>query len=137
MVAVQDSHGDDTGETMPARDAFDVRMPDLSGDDVAKLMPAIQQLTATLTLAEGEHYVTKATARNAFLTFLGQIGVDINIEEEAARAEQEAADAQAAQAQLAQTMQPPTQLMAMPPRGQRPGDTPAPMPMAGMKQAGA
>lgn len=121
-VAVQDSEGKNTAETMPAREAFDLRMPDLSGDDVAKLMPAIQQLTATLILAEGEHYVTKATARTAFLTFFGQIGVDINIDEEAARAETEVQDAQAQAEQIAHTAQPPTPLAVLAPRGQRAGD---------------
>lgn len=111
-VAVQDSQGVDTSETVEARDAFTIQMADLSGDDVAKLMPAIQQLTATLSLAEGEVYISKQTARVAFLTFLGQIGVDINIEEEAQRAEQEAQDRKDEQAQLLHAQQPPVALAA-------------------------
>lgn len=124
-VPAQDSEGNDTAELIAARDAVEVEMPDLSGDDTAQVATAMQALTGTLALAEGEAYVTKGTARRAFLALLGQLGVEFDPQQEAERAEAEQAQRRADAERAAQAAQPPAQLATLPPRGQRPGDAPA------------
>jgi hypothetical protein len=86
LVPIQDAEGNDTAELIEAGNAFSIGMPDLSPADTHETVTSLQTLVQTLMIAVEEGYISEATSRRIFLMMATQLGMDFNVEEEAARA---------------------------------------------------
>jgi hypothetical protein len=121
-VAVE-KDGKPTDEMIPSRDAVDLVLPELSGDDNSQTITSLDTLTRALALAETEGFVTHETASRLWLTTATTLGVDIDIpaEIEAAQKELEQRE-QEEQQQFEQQQDAAMQrsgLRALPARGER------------------
>ncbi|MDA8137992.1 MAG: hypothetical protein M0036_04990 [Desulfobacteraceae bacterium] len=59
---------------------YEVQTPDISEKDVAKLSTMLQQVSASLAVAETQEWISKEEARKAFAYFLGFVGYEYNPE---------------------------------------------------------
>jgi hypothetical protein len=112
-VETLNDRGEPSGEFVPACDAFDVSMPDLSPADTSQVATTLQTLASTLMIAIDENFVSEDTARRAFLLQLQTTGVDFNTDEELERIEEQVKQREEEMAQMPQAVQPPVQLQAL------------------------
>lgn len=70
--------------------AFSVTTPELASKDVSKYSATLQQVTASLTMAENQGWVDKDTARKIFALVVGFLGIELNVDEVKKAAEEEA-----------------------------------------------
>ncbi len=61
---------------------FEVTMPDFSGPDIATAGAAVAQVVTAAQVAEEQEYISKRTARRIVAVGFGQLGIDIDPEEE-------------------------------------------------------
>lgn len=105
--------GEPTGELIPARDAVAIDMADMSPDETATNVAALQQLIASLgvALAEDEPLISVETARRLVWMLAGTLGYEITPGEEAARIESDVQAREERRAQMApQALTPPVAL---------------------------
>jgi len=112
-VETLNDRGEPSGEFVPARDAFDVSMPDLSPADTSQVATTLQTLASTLMIAIDENFVSEDTARRTFLLQLQTTGVDFNTDEELERIEEQVKQREKEMAEMPQAAQPPVQLQAL------------------------
>ncbi len=114
-AAILDREGNATAETVPAREAFTVLMPEISAKDSAKVATAARELVTALDVAIEAELLTTRTAREVFANLLTQMGAEIDLQQEAAdidaqhaeREKQEAEQAERDQADLRARMEAP------------------------------
>lgn len=76
--------------SLSAKDlTFEVKIPDFSGPDIAKSGAAVAQAIAAVQSAEESLYVSKRTARSLAAVVLGELGPEIDPDEESAEIEKE------------------------------------------------
>ncbi len=94
MVPAQDSEGNDTNEMIEARMAFEVVLPDMDTTDMAQLATTVAQVVQALVVAEERGWIDTDTARNVFLSIVGQLGPDIDPDEVAKKVQDALAKAE-------------------------------------------
>jgi hypothetical protein len=79
---------------------FDIVMPDPSVEDTKGISAALPQLANALMAARSEEFISRETSRKVFLNLVQQMGVDIDLEEEVLKIEEEKAADQEEQQQV-------------------------------------
>ena len=87
MVEVLEVNGEPTGERRPAWETVQVETPEMSTRDVQKASSALFQVAEALMISEQQGWTTQATNRRIFTSVVAQLGVEIDLVEEARRAE--------------------------------------------------
>lgn len=94
VVEIQDADGNGTGEMVPAREAFQIAVPDMDTTDMQATSATLLSVTQSLVVAEDRGYVTQQTAGRVWASIASQFGPDVDPDYEAEQAaiEQEQAD---------------------------------------------
>jgi ethanolamine ammonia-lyase small subunit len=77
--------------------SFKLQVPDLMIKDLSKAAATLGALTNSISIAEENGWIRGETAARCFHVLLGQIGVDVDTDDEYKKAQQEARDRQAKQ----------------------------------------
>ena len=78
-----------------AEEGFEIGMPEISKKDLTALVNGIPQLATALVIAENQGWLAKETAAMAFGMVAGQIGMEVDVQEEMERARKKVEDADA------------------------------------------